>query len=370
MKFTVAKKELLRVLDLAAGAIADIPLTPALKGVCLTASRKDIRVEATNNEVALIAAADGKVERPGTLLIDAKWLRDATRGVEDDVTLDVKELRFTMTSGAAVYRGACLDPAEFPTLNADATKDGVVMPARTLARMLKATAFAANDPKERPELACVCLSGDGDGMTAMAADGHRLARASFEGGNGLPQILIPSSRIDLLVRVLDGAADDAMATVSKVHGAARVEVPGVTVSAQEVAAAYPNLTSVIPTEDRWTGTVLVEGSGLLAALRRMKSVGATGKDNCAQVDLDVKADRIDLTATGPNGDAAESVEAEYDGAPMVVRAATDYVIDAIAAVGGDEAAVELRVIDPESVVMVREAGATDRMCLVMPMRIL
>ena len=176
MKITVAKKELGRVLDLAAGAVADNALAPALQAILFSTAPDGIRVSATNGESSLLALVEGTVERPGEMLIGARWLRDATRIVDSDVTLDATEARCTVTSGGAVFRVGLLPVAEFPSIDSGRGEESCEIEAGVLATLLRAVAYAADDPKRRPDLAGVCICADGDGLWGVAENGDHVRR--------------------------------------------------------------------------------------------------------------------------------------------------------------------------------------------------
>ena len=86
------------------------------------------------------------------------------------------------------------------------------------------------------------------------------------------------------------------------------------------------------------------------------------------VRLALGGDTVQLTAiTKDVGDAAEEIDASYDGAEMTVAFNPDYLASGIDAVEGDE--VTLSTMDPMKPAVLRGVGHDDYLYLLMPVRV-
>ena len=80
--------------------------------------------------------------------------------------------------------------------------------------------------------------------------------------------------------------------------------------------------------------------------------------------LDIAPGSVAVSSSGSGGDASQELEAEYSGDPMSVGVNGQYLVDTLAAFGGDE--VEMAFADPGSPILF---GGGELTAVCMPMRV-
>ncbi len=128
-------------------------------------------------------------------------------------------------------------------------------------------------------------------------------------------------------------------------------------------AAFPPYEQVIP--NLHERVVIAPRTALTEALRRVSLVS---QERSLGVKLVVEAGKVTVCTENPAiGDASEEVEVDYAGSPVTLGFNARYIVDALAAVEGDEVRLELsKELDPG---VIRNIGGDDFVAVVMPMRI-
>ena len=129
---------------------------------------------------------------------------------------------------------------------------------------------------------------------------------------------------------------------------------------------FPNYEQLIP--QGYPNRLTVARESLEEAARLMQIVGE-GRDS-TPVRLTMSSEGLELSATAQErADAKESIEAKFEGTDMSVAFNPQFLLDGLAAIGGDEALLET--VDPLKPATLRsnsgEAG--EFLYLLMPVRI-
>ncbi len=140
----------------------------------------------------------------------------------------------------------------------------VTVPAADLAAALRAVRFAAGSDPDLPVLASVLFDRDADGLTLVATDRYRLARATVPAPGGAPfAAVVPVAPADEIAALLDGA--DLVELVTG-GGTITARAGDAEVSGALLDDAYPDHRRL--PWDRWTpsGTARVDAAELRAAV--------------------------------------------------------------------------------------------------------
>jgi DNA polymerase-3 subunit beta len=98
-------------------------------------------------------------------------------------------------------------------------------------------------------------------------------------------------------------------------------------------------------------------------------VSLLSSDRSRAIRLALRAGRIELLASSPDqGEAHESLGAEYAGPDIEVGFNAQYLVDFLAAAGGDTVKIELKDADSQGVLRPQETTDIEYRYVVMPMR--
>jgi len=231
-----------------------------------------------------------------------------------------------------------------------------------LADALRQVVRAASTDDARAVLTGVLLAADDDGLRLVATDSYRLAvrdlpeTAVLSAGQ---KVLIPGRALTELQRVM-GDADEL--TVRLGDREATFESAGTRLSTRLIEGEFPNYRNLLPSS--YPNLLTVGKASMLEAIRRVKILA----QDSTPVRLSLGGPTVQLTAiTQDVGNAAEEVDAVYDGTEMVVAFNPDYLAAGIDAIDSDD--VTLATMDPMKPAVLRGVGRDDYLYLLMPVRV-
>jgi DNA polymerase-3 subunit beta len=206
------------------------------------------------------------------------------------------------------------------------------------------------------------LAAENDGLRLVATDSYRLAVRDLPGTSVLrtdQKVLVPSRALNELARLLPSSGE---VTLRLGERDATFEVGGARLSTRLIEGEFPNYRQLIP--QQYPNRLTVGREPLLDAVRRVKLLAR----DSTPIRLSMSPDALDLTATTQDiGQAAESLDAKYEGAEMVVAFNPDYLSAGVDAVTADE--VVLETLDAMKPAVLRAGEASDFLYLLMPVRV-
>jgi len=364
MKFSAERESLLAALQSVIGVVERRQTMPILANLLLSADQGKLSVTATDLEVELVAAAEIKSGADGRLTVPGRKLLDICRSLPEGVTLTFTQDgdKLTVKAGRSRFVLATLPAADFPMIDELAQQQSLQLPQADLRRLLDKTHFSMAQQDVRYYLNGMLLETDGKMLRTVATDGHRLALCEMD----LPskatgqQVIVPRKGVLELQRLL-GTEGDVQITIGSNH--IRAQIGDVRFTSKLIDGRFPEYSRVIPAAS--PKAVIADREVLRAALQR---TAILANEKYRGIRLALKKNSMTLQAHNPEQEEAEEqVEVTYKGDELEVGFNVGYLLDALAAVDGNE--VEIGVTDGNSSCLVRAPGATSARYVVMPMRL-
>ena len=364
MKFSAERESLLAALQSVIGVVERRQTMPILANLLLSAEQGKIAITATDLEVELVAHAEIKSSADGKLTVPGRKLLDICRSLPDGVTLTFTQDKdkVTVKAGKSRFVLATLPAADFPVIDELAQQQSLQLAQADLRRLLDKTHFSMAQQDVRYYLNGMLLETDGKMLRTVATDGHRLALCEMD----LPskaesqQVIIPRKGVLELQRLL-GTEGDVQITIGSNH--IRAQIGDVRYTSKLIDGRFPEYSRVIPAAS--PKAVVADREMLRSALQRTSILA---NEKYRGIRLALKKDSMTLQAHNPEQEEAEEqVEVNYKGDELEVGFNVGYLLDALAAVDGNE--VEIGVTDGNSSCLVRAPGATSARYVVMPMRL-
>src|SRR5438552_977007 len=375
MNVSVMQENLARGLQTVSRAVSSRATLPVLANVLLKTQDAGLKLTATNLEIGISSWVPGKVEGEGEITVPAKLITDLVASLPNqriDLELSVKDRTLKLTCGGSRASIKGIEADEFPVVAAIGEAPTTAVASRALREALTEVVFAAASDESRPILTGVLTRFAGETVTLAAADNYRIAvrTLTVERPVGAElTIVVPARSYAELIRILPDSDDPIEVTVTPNRSQVMFHVEGTDLVSRLIEGQFPNYEPVVPKQDAWTARAVVDREAFLAGTRRA-SIFARDSANIVKVEVGGDGSEgagIAITAHAADvGDNADSLEAAVEGSPTTIAFNARYLIDVLANLGSDEAALELS--GPLAPGVIRGVGKDDYVHVIMPVR--
>src|SRR6187549_3035332 len=215
MELVVRKTEFLRELQLFQGIVERKNTIPILANVLIEAKGNEVRMLATDLEVALRSRCDAAVSKGGSLTLPAKKLYEIVKALpETDVRIQEDKNGVKVAADKFDSRMQTLPREDFPSLPETTGAASATLPREALREMVAKTQFAITGEDTRFFLNGALFVLRPEAISLVATDGHRLAivtvkrdgKANKDGEEN--KAILPKKTLGELGRLLsDGEGD-------------------------------------------------------------------------------------------------------------------------------------------------------------------
>jgi DNA polymerase-3 subunit beta len=320
----------------------------------------------------------------------------AAEGVGPETSREVGEAKaLAVECGKSSYRMNALPLDEFPVSPQTGKATRISVDGAALRELIRTTIVAASQDETRAILTGALLVCDGQKVTVVATDMHRLAVNSLDADGGTAdertgadarqdspaaaaaggqRSIVPTRALRELERILSGAALPVELEIGEKFVAFRAG--DTRVATRLIEGQFPNYERVIPADvDK---KIVVDRGEFLSALRRAAIV-ARAEANKVVLRTGARAASAETGGAGGLVIEAESSQVgsgheeiaarvEPEGVEIEIAFNCEYLIDPLTALRDSE--VELAVTGPVTPTILRPTGKTNFLYVVMPMQIL
>ena len=366
MEFIANREVLLPALSKVIGVVERRHTLPILGNLLVVVREGMVTVTGTDLEVEVITDFEADIYQEGETTVPARKLVDICRNLSENapIRLKLKDDRCVVTSGRGRFSLGVLPATDYPTMDRDA--DGIDLTLREdlLKRLLDKTAFAMAQQDVRYYLNGLLVEISNSGITAVATDGHRLAKfvcAIETGVEGERQIIIPNKTVMELRRQLSASDNNILFCLGS--KSLRIDAGRLTLTTKLVDGRYPDYERVIPSQiGRFAE---IDKDALKRALSR---AAILTNEKFRGVRLSFEPGLLKLLAHNPEQDEAqEEVEIHYDGDNISIGFNISYLMDVLGAIDGEILSVQFQ--DGSNSSIWRGRGEQSETFVVMPMRI-
>jgi DNA polymerase-3 subunit beta len=365
MKLSIARSELLDALNVASKGMSARSTLPILSGIYLDASDGLVTMQATDLEVSVRHSSPALVEREGQVVVPGKLLTDIVRSLpEAAVTLEQDKDVVSVRCQHSAFTVKTLNPTDFPRFPELAVDRTVVLPADTLASMVKKVARAVSRDETRAILTGVLFVIEGPTVRLVATDSYRLAvieRLLDEPVGEDIEAVVPGRALDEAMR-LAASGEDVRMGVSE--NQIVFEFGSTTFVTRRIEGSFPNYKQLIPKESETTVTINTEE--FLAAVKRVSLMAL--HNTPLKLSIHSEDQTLALSATTQDvGDASEDVMVAVDGKDVEIAFNHAFLMDGLASVPTEDTRVE--VVSSLKPGLLRSNGDEDFLYLLMPVRL-
>ncbi len=354
MKLTIQRADLARVITNVGRVVEARNTIPILSNVLLDAKNDTLTVSGTDLDIMATASAPAKIAKPGSLTVSAKLLGDIVKkaGV-DDISIEKKGDSLIVASGRSKFTLSTLPSSDFPDIAGSGefeTEFNI-----DLAAFFAPTTFAISTEETRYYLNGVFLKGEGGKLTAVATDGHRLARHVIEATEVFAGVIVPRKTVGLLPK--------GNVAVAVSDAKIRITAGDFVMVSKLIDGTFPDYERVIPkSNDKF---ISVNRDEFMKAADRVATVS---NERGKAVKLSIAPGSVTFNVSNPDsGSATDEIEAEYSGEPISIGFNAAYLRDMFGVMPSGRVTIALA--DGGSPGLFTSAGFEGLTLVGMPMRV-
>ena len=366
MKFSIQREDFLKPLQQVIGVVERRQTLPVLGNVLINASKKQLKLTATDLEVELQSQVTVPVTETGDITLPARKLLDICRTLPEEAQLDisVKKDRALLTSGKSRFTLSTLPATEFPVVDKIKSAVRITLPQNKLHELIERTAFSMAQQDVRYYLNGLMLEPVDGVLRAVATDGHRLAMCEIEadtGDSSGEQVIVPRKGVQELHRLLEDDETPVQVEIGSNH--IRITTAELRFTSKLIDGRFPDYQRVIPKNaDK---QLLVNRDLLRQALTRTSILS---NEKYRGIRLDISENNIKIQAHNPEQEeAVEEIDADYNREDLVVGFNVTYILDVLNVLDSNDVSVSLS--DANSSALINQPGMDDCRYVVMPMRL-
>lgn len=373
MRLSCLQENLARGLSTVQRAVNTRTTLPITQNVLISTDQSQLKLSATNLEIAITTWLGAQVEEEGSITIPARLLTEfvaslPSERIDIESTAQPKGLALHCASFEAHINGT--DAEDFPPIpNVDSGVVGKIDP-KVLRDAITHVAFAAATEDSRPVLTGVKVEITGADFTFAAADGFRLAVYKGKLAEALPEeinFIIPSKAMQEVSRAIASQEELVEFTVTPNKSQALFKLNNVEIVSQLIQGTFPNYSQLIP-QSYGTRAVV----GLDDFLRATRTASIFAKDGSGIVRLQMSGGdngstgRLRISSRAEElGDNQGEISAQVEGDDSKIAFNAKYLSEVLDVLGSGEVALETT--SPSSPGVLKLVNNDDYIHVVMPM---
>ena len=361
------QQKFLDALQSVAGIVERRHTLPILANVLLRKNGDDVEFVTSDLEIQVrTTAALGGDAGTFATTVGARKLIDILRSLPADqpVTLSAQQNKLTLTGAKSRFTLQTLPADDFPLVN-EAADFGPAfgVPQKTLRMLINQVHFAMAVHDIRYYLNGILFVAEGNVLTLVATDGHRLALAQATLATDIPkqEVILPRKTVLELQRLLKD--EDTPIEMRFAGNQARFNFSGMEFVTKLVEGKFPDYNRVIPKNHR--NAVILGRAPLLASLQRA-AILTSDKFKGVRVNIEPGTLRI-ASNNAEQEEAKEELDVDYGGDTIEVGFNVTYLMDALGNITTDMVKIELQDGNSSALITVPEQPGFKY--VVMPMRI-
>lgn len=346
MKFNISGKAFQTNLQLMSKVLNSKNTVTILDNFLLKVEGDRLWITGSDSETTMVSWLEiFEVEGEGEVAVPSKTLVEMAKEignqpltfVMDDQT---RHIDINYLNGHFEFMG--IDGAEFPRRATveEETKD-LIVPTEVISKGIDYTLYAVSTDTIRPTMTGIFWDIKEDNITFVSSDTHKLVRyrnfqvrPGFEGG-----FILPAKPAGIIRSII--GKEDTEVNIKLNSKGATFEVGNFKLSCKFINGNYPNYNRVIVENSPYH--LIVDRESLLNAVRRVALFASKStslmKCSISSTEISMMARDFDYSTLGE-----EKVDCTYDGQPMTIGFATNYMIDILSHLSCEE--LKLSLVDP------------------------
>ena len=366
MKFITEKAQIVDSLQNAAAIAERRQTIPILANLRLKTFNGKLEVTATDLEIQIKTFSDLiEIEEEGETTVSARKMSELCRSLPEGENVNFSLLNGKLTVSSSNFHAdfATISSDDFPEIEINEEQTPITVESSVLKRLLSKTSFSMASQDVRYYLNGMLLEIEGNKISGVATDGHRLAfsTATTNASDLDARNILPRKAVLELSKLLSPNEG----TVELLIGASYVDVrtENLNFSSKLIDGKYPDYNKVFPTGEPLPLEIRKET--LQSALSR---ASVLSNEKYRGVRFQLSENKLKLTANNPEQESAEEeVDVIYNGSELEVGFNIGYLLDVLNSIESETVFFEF--YGEDSSCIIKEQNSKDEVYVIMPMRL-
>lgn len=363
--------KILATLQSVSGIVERRHTLPILANVLIRKTGGALQLTTSDLEIQIRTTAElGGDAGDFGVTVGARKLIDILRTMpaEQTVSLESAQSKLILKGGKSRFTLQSLPAEDFPLVQESAAFGPVFsVPQKTLKDLLGQVSFAMAVQDIRYYLNGILFVAEGQTLSLVATDGHRLAFASATLDVPVPrqEVILPRKTVIELQRLLSDAGGENQPRIEMQFASnqAKFGFAGMEFVSKLVEGKFPDYHRVIPQNN--DNSVTLGRAPLLASLQRT-AIMTSDKFKGVRLNLEAGTLRV-ASSNAEQEEAVDELDIDYGGANIEIGFNVSYLIDVLANMGQEM--VKFTLADGNSSALMTIPGNDNFKYVVMPMRI-
>src|SRR5881398_2633641 len=371
MQFVIGRNVLQKELAFVQGVVERKNTIPVLANILIESAGEDsIRISGTDLDVTIRCDADAQeISSQGAMCVQARKLFDIARLLPDAPVRFHKEENewVTVECDQSKFRLPGISKDTFPELPGFKSTPHK-LPASLLKLLIDRTIFAITQEEGRYTLSGAKFELDGQGITMVTTDGHRLAFASTreignEARNTTLDVLIPRKTLAELTKLTSDFDGDISLGADENH--VYFQVGSRLLISRMLSGQFPNYEMVMPKNN--DQAAVFDTVSLNQAIRR---VALMADDRSHAIRFHLSKEQLLISSqNAEEGEARETVETSFVGDETEIGFNAQYLQDFLNVVGSEKVGFEFKDGNSQAQLKPVSDDNHEYKYIVMPMRL-
>jgi DNA polymerase III subunit beta len=363
MKLQVTQENLSKALNNVARVASTRNTLPILSNVLIKTTDNRVCIAATNLNIAITQYIGSKIKTKGSITVPARLTQDFVSNLPSgiiDLNLEDTKLHISTDKYKSVINGVISD--DYPVMPTIQNGKKWSIASNKLKKALTQTVFSASNDDARPVLTGVYFNTHKNNLFIAATDSYRLAEKNTSPIKEDVSVLVPSSSIQDLLRIL-GDSDDEVKVVCD-EQQIQFKIGDTELVTRLIEGNYPDYKKLIP--NKFKTSAVADRSALLNTIK-VSSLFA--RESAGSVVLEASTDDKAVTirsVASQLGENTAAAEADVKGETGSITLNSRYLIDALSVMSG--ARVEIGFNDKLEPFVLRDVEDESYTHIVMPLK--
>ncbi len=339
MKLICQKDTLLNFINIVNKAVSVRTTLPVLECILLTANEKGFTMTSNNLELGIqTAPIDAEILQTGEIAIEAKIFHEIIRRLNgEEVLLETNTNQsITITGGTSRFTIMGQSGEDFPALPTIEQQDAYILKQNELRHLIRQTIFSISQETTKQILTGELFEMKEGCFRVVSIDGYRISfrKTPLNHPFTPKNVVIPGKTLLELTKILS-QEDEDMVQLYFTEKHVLFDLGMATMVSRLLEGDYVSYENNF-TEDYKT-KIIIDTAELIQALERASLVSRDNRKT--PVRLELKPNKLILTAKSDMGTAYEEVQNETDGDEMQIAFNPRYLIEALRAIEDEKVVI-------------------------------